>query len=85
MRVFVNILSHNGSDEDVQMKTVMISIQANRLHTVHTTVHNCYLSEVVVVVCVVHGVVLGPHDRLEVSPLCDRQHDDEIVMNCDVM
>jgi len=64
----------------VQMTTVMmISIQVNRLHTcthkvhtVHTHIYT-YLSEVVVVVRVVHGVVLGPHDRLEVSPLreCD--------------
>lgn len=31
-----------------------------------------YLSEVVVVVRVVHGVVLGTHDGLEVSPLKTR-------------
>ncbi len=57
------------------MTAVMTSILGNCLHT-YIEYSSTYLSEVVVVVRVVHGVVLGPHDRLEVSPLHDRQHDE---------
>lgn len=43
----------------------IVTLGTKYIHNIHT-----YLSEVVVVVCVVHGVVLGSHDGLEVSPLC---------------